>query len=279
MRFTVFAAALALAGGGLAGEAAAMRLATFEFEGVTSSIGLPGDGGGLRPGPRALDRDSYAISGRFTLDLDASLGPEPNNYPGAVKALSLSLPLDEGTLTGQQVVGAPTTGLPGQINRLVWFSDGLTLGGDQLASDSAVFALGVPLNGPITTVASRTRRAGFPEVFSPVTTRYDAEPTFLEIIARAPDGTEAPSDLTVANILALADLDLRFQLYGLALAIDPSEFKLGYAEGFGASGSITSLTEVGSVPLPAAAWLMLSGLAALAGFRVWPRTRGSGGAS
>ncbi len=115
-------------------------------------------------------------------------------------------------------------------------------------------------------------------------------------------------ELTVANVLAFANHGLSFALrgdtyspshiFGSPPGEDPGFFGSSSTSnlagssttsdlyireefanatlflsqhGFMASGTITSLTEVAPVPLPAAAWLMLSGLAALVGVRAWPR--------
>ncbi len=234
-----------------------MHLATFEFEGVTENI-------------LAVDNDAdvsrysssapHAVSGRFTLDLDALNNPDNGgSFSPAVVDFTVTVGFEGGPASAQY---SPVRTYSGS-------TDGGNIRIDLGPHPKEILA--VDLSGPwapLPVVPPVDPFAPFPTGVMFAAMQRISLTTFDEA------GLLATGDLSVANLLALINEDMRFRISGDAggsslndLFVDP------HIHNFSAEGTITSLTEVGTVPLPAAAWLMLSGLAALAGVRAWPRGR------
>lgn len=255
MRVTALAAGLLIAGS-LAAEAEAMRLATFDFQGtVNSSLTVP-----------------HTIAGSFTIDLDAAYSEAADKYPNAIIDFTVAYNSSHGMATGQYNPG----GIFGRSPLILFL--GQTRQGVAIRSNNSGerLTISAPLSG----------EPGF--IYQTVSPFLSVSDTFLqlngfEMTAFGAIDTSAEIGLSAESILALANQGMGFELFGrtsdqgtvtgttsdffIPFEPDPNEFI--------AEGTINSLTLVSQVPLPAAAWLMLSALATLVGFKALPRLRRS----
>lgn len=267
MRTIGLAVAAVLAGSLVTAEASAMRLVEFEFEGMADEVRAwhPTFGyiGSDRP-----------ISGRITINLDApDKGDDTwSRYDEAVRDVSLSLELPLGPVTG------------GYSSDFIYTSDEIVLPplrGVSLVSQprfpqqSDSLRIGSFLSNEPSYLGSRS------STFFQSGADYFVTLSIFEMSSFSPDDLIDTNDLTLANILSMADQGFGFRIFGDTIAVgspsgpvvSPDVYVEPSTHGFRASGTITSFTVPQPVPLPAAAWLLLSALAALAGVKAWPRLR------
>ena len=261
MRFGAIACGVLLAGCCMAGEAAAMRLATFDFEGA-ATFGHEGQ-----------------IKGSFTLDLDAAETNDFGSHRNAVTEFTVEFTLSSGVVLNGEF--SPNGHYSRGLASPHLFPYGVTL---EPFERYGAFGVTAPLSG--TTVFFQR----IPEtIFRDAADVYLAA-TGIEFSAFCETFPEGSGGLSVDHILSLANQGMTFRFFGALTETETSGVASvssdliifepePRSDVFYASGSIQSVTQVSQVPLPAAAWLMLSGLAALAGVRVWPRAKISGGTS
>lgn len=250
--FRALACAFLLATSMWASEASAMRLATFEFEGtVNSNLSVP-----------------HTIFGTFTIDLEAAYSEPNGNYPDGIVEFTVAYNSGQGIATGDYEPG----GIFGR-------SPILLLGPRQgIAINSSDSGEQLTISAPLSGEPGFIYQSGRPFL--------SISDTFLEIngFEMIAFGASGETGLTIERILALANQGMRFELFGTTseqgtvttIAVPTPDFFIPFEPNpneFIAEGTIDSVTLVSQVPLPAAAWLMLSALAGLAGLRVWPRLR------
>ncbi len=259
MRTIALTAAVAIAGSFLTAEASAMRLVEFEFEGHTNRIDAVVSTS--TSSSSYSSSDQHRVTGRFTLDLDAASDPANSGaYPMGLVDFTVTVDFEGGPASAGF---SPTSTYSGQrqLDLFLFGENGVELNpgqGNGLRIESNLTSTFAPLP------------AQNPSDFGVV----HAVIQHMSIAASDAAGILTSNDLTAANVLALADQDISFWMVGDAAAsslfdffVDPNE------HWFSAGGQITSLSVVAPVPLPAAVWLMVSGIAALAGVKVWPRFR------
>ena len=259
VRTASMAVVLTIASSVVTAEASVMQLVQFEFEGHTNSIEAKVGSRTSSFSYRSLEQ--HRVAGRFTLNLDAASDPAGSgDYPWALVDFTVTVDFAGGPASADF---SPTSTYSGErpLNLFPFGENGVELNPEQgngLLIESNLTAPFAPL--PMQS----------PSDFGVV----HAAMQYMSITASDAAGLLTNSDLTVANVLALADQSIGFWMQGDAAAWSLNDFFVDPNEHwFTAGGQITSLSVVTPVPLPATVWLMLSGIAAVAGAKVWPRLR------
>ncbi len=278
MRVIAFAASFMLAAFSCSASSIAAGLANFTFQGTADTVLVVVDGAVVGPVPA-----TSPVVGRFTLDLNtpvssnsfdyfdagiplsppsSSVSARSATYAGSVTRATVELELNAASLIGLRQNNG--------LRNYVAVEDGRVLDERDIIFPERddLFALGLSLTGPLSPILSTfDMELGQVDIFSALT-----DLTLTSVVG---GGLIDTTDLSIETLTAFLNAGVRFEVFGSVFATAsnfPGEVATGF---FALSGDVTSFSAPEPIPLPAAAWLLLSALAALAGIKIWPGLRRS----